>query len=103
MSEGQLERAENNLVKALKLDPNYGHAHFNLGVLRYRQGNHRSAVEHFKSALSTNPALTQAYLNLGTIYASMGKIQSAIDAWKTLERIQPDNAALKEARNSSQF
>ena len=54
-------------------------------------------------ALSTNPTLTQAYLNLGTIYASMGKIQSAIDAWKTLERIQPDNAALKEARNSSQF
>ena len=94
MANGQLDHAGKKLLKAIELDPNYGHAHFNLGVLRYRQRNYGEAVEHFRDALSTNPALTQAYLNLGTTYAAMGKFQAAIDVWKQLERIQPNNASL---------
>jgi len=94
MTDGQLDHAGTTLIKAIELDPNYGHAHFNLGVLRYRQRNYGAAVEHFSDALSTNPALTQAYLNLGTTYAEMGKFRSAIDVWKQLERIQPHNASL---------
>lgn len=94
MANGQLDHAGKKLLKAIELDPNYGHAHFNLGVLRYRQRNYGEAVEHFRDALSTNPALTQAYLNLGTTYAAMGKFQAAIDVWKQLERIEPNNASL---------
>ncbi len=94
MTDGQLDHAGTTLIKAIELDPNYGHAHFNLGVLRYRQRNYGAAVEHFSDALSTNPALTQAYLNLGTTYAEMGKFRAAIDVWKQLERIQPHNASL---------
>ena len=94
MANGQLDHAGKKLLKAIELDPNYGHAHFNLGVLRYRQSNYGEAVEHFRDALSTNPALTQAYLNLGTAYAAMEKFQAAIDVWKQLERIQPNNSSL---------
>ena len=94
MANGQLDHAGKKLLKAIELDPNYGHAHFNLGVLRYRQRNYGEAVEHFRDALSTNPALTQAYLNLGTTHAAMGKFQAAIDVWKQLERIEPNNASL---------
>jgi tetratricopeptide (TPR) repeat protein len=94
MANGQLDHAGKKLLKAIELDPNYGHAHFNLGVLRYRQRNYGEAVEHFRDALSTNPALTQTYLNLGTTYAAMGKFQAAIDVWKQFERIQPNNASL---------
>ena len=94
MADGQLDRAGKKLIKAIELDPNYGHAHFNLGVLRYRQRDYGEAVEHFGDALSTNPALTQAYLNLGTTYAAMGKFPAAIDVWKQLERIQPNNSSL---------
>ena len=94
MADDQLDRAGKKLIKAIELDPNYGHAHFNLGVLRYRQRDYGEAVEHFGDALSTNPALTQAYLNLGTTYAAMGKFPAAIDVWKQLERIQPNNSSL---------
>ncbi|MEE3278680.1 MAG: tetratricopeptide repeat protein [Pseudomonadota bacterium] len=94
MSDAQLDRAEKSLIRAIELDPNYGHAHFNLGVLRYRQSNYGDAVEHFNNALSANPSLTQAYLNLGTTHVAMGKFQAAIEVWKKLERIQPDNADL---------
>ncbi len=94
MADGQLDHAGKKLTKAIELDPNYGHAHFNLGVLRYRQRNYGEAVEHFRDTLSTNPSLTQAYLNLGTTYAEMGKFRAAIDVWKQLERIQPHNASL---------
>ncbi len=94
MADDQLDRAGKKLIKAIELDPNYGHAHFNLGVLRYRQRNFSEAVVYFRNALSTNPALTQTYLNLGTTYDAMGKFQEAIDVWKQLERIQPNNASL---------
>ena len=94
MANGQLDHAGKKLLKAIELDPNYGHAHFNLGVLRYRQHNYGEALEHFSNAVSADPALTQTYLNLGTTYVAMGKFQAAIDVWKQLERIQPNNASL---------
>ena len=41
--------------KALKLDPDYAEAHFNLGYAHKQQGNFEQSIQHFHEAQRTNP------------------------------------------------
>jgi tetratricopeptide (TPR) repeat protein len=43
--------------QAIKIDPKYVDGYYNLGLIDFRQGNHKQAIVKFNQALSINPQL----------------------------------------------
>jgi tetratricopeptide (TPR) repeat protein len=49
--EGDLVQAQQHYTQALRLNPSYADAHFNLALLCERQGDAMKAVHHWKAYL----------------------------------------------------
>jgi tetratricopeptide (TPR) repeat protein len=69
---GDIYLAMHNYHKALELDPDYGEAYNNLGVIQYyEEGDIKKAIEFMLKALETdvkNSTKTTLYLNLTRLY-----------------------------------
>lgn len=72
-------KAEGMLNKALKLDPESAPAHYQMGLLRKRQGTMRTAEESFREALRYDPTMHDAAYNLCLIL-SQDRMKEAL-AW----------------------
>ena len=69
---GDLPRARDAFEKAIALDGDFFWFHYNLGVLDYRTGRYKEALESFKKALSLDPQKTLDYiLSSRIIYRSI--------------------------------
>jgi Tfp pilus assembly protein PilF/peroxiredoxin len=95
--QGQLEQASNYLEKAIALHPNYAEALNNLGVLYVREQDFARAEEQFKMGIRVSPQFDQSYLNLARLYAMKNDRQKARVVLLDLLRVQPENAAAKQA------
>ncbi len=65
----------------------------NLGLLLYKRGIGREAIENFQKAIDINPRYTDAWYNLGRGYEAVGKQAEAIEAYEktlTLDRDYPE-------------
>ncbi len=78
MQMGEVDAAEESLTRAVRLDPAYAEAQFNLGVLRYGRCQHRDAIARFERTLALDPGFTDAHLNLGSTHAALGEFEAAI-------------------------
>lgn len=54
-AEGDLERAETVLIRAIELSPNYANARFTLGLVYEAAGNNASALEQYEVVAERNP------------------------------------------------
>jgi tetratricopeptide (TPR) repeat protein len=61
---GDLQKAAEAYGEALRIEPDDGRAHNNLGFMLLKQGNAAAAVPHFQAALRLNPADEKARRNL---------------------------------------
>jgi tetratricopeptide (TPR) repeat protein len=68
---------------ALKCDPSYVKALFNVARLYHAQGDHGQAIRYFNLVLELDPKYVQAHNNLGLIYEEMGEWQEAVIAFQT--------------------
>jgi len=60
---GDAKAAEGHFMEAVKIDPKFAEAHFNLGVALDGEGKHKEATTEFKMAVKlapTNKAITDA-------------------------------------------
>jgi len=57
---GRLEEAAKQSEEALRLNPNSGLLHYNVGLVRHQQGRFDEAVERYEKALELDPNLDQA-------------------------------------------
>ena len=57
---------------ALRINPDYAEAHYNLGVVYTRQGRIDEAIRELQAALRINPDFADAHYNLGVIYRATG-------------------------------
>lgn len=75
----------------LELDPRYKGARHNLGLLAFRQGKLRDAIDWFlkEDALETN---TNVQLELGRAYARLGEPDSARAAYEAAVALDSTNA-----------
>ena len=62
---------------ALKLDPEFPEAHFNLGNLLIQQGNIKKAIYRYKKAIEYNPSFADAYTNLANAFKREGDIEKS--------------------------
>ena len=77
---GQFDEAIKMFRIAIKINPNYAEAHFNLGVTFQDLGHKGYAIESYRNAIIIQPKYPDAHCNLGNIFHSLEKFEDAIDS-----------------------
>ena len=77
LAAGQPDAAITYLQTALRSQPDYFDAHYNLGTALAMQNNFAAAVEEFRAAVRLNPQDANAEANLGAALAEMGNWKEA--------------------------
>ncbi len=87
--------------RALDLDSDADAAHNNLGVLCWRRGEKRKAIEHFEAALADNPRYRPAIVNYGEALTLAGRAGDAQRIYAAFLRDSDDAGirALMETNN----
>ena len=62
--QGKIKAAIGHYRKALRINPDFADAHYNLANALVSQGNLEDAISHFSEALKIKPDFPQARLNL---------------------------------------
>lgn len=76
---GDTQQAERHYRAALRTNPAYAIAHYNLAALLTRQDRQSEAFEHLLAAVKHDPARYQAHRDLGVILARQDKLDDAAE------------------------
>ena len=82
---GRLEEAKKEALKMFEMDPNFGRAQYELGLILEEEGKPEEAIAAFRLALKSLPDNVAALTALGHAQALAGK---RADAEKTIARLQ---------------
>jgi len=74
---GKLDRAVAEYQTAIRLNPNFADAHFNLATALDHRGQFDPAVSEYLEAIRLAPSNTLAHNNLGVIFYRRGQIDAA--------------------------
>jgi tetratricopeptide (TPR) repeat protein len=85
------ERARQEFLKELQIDPNNADAQYILGELARRDEKWDEAISRFSAAAKINPGFSEAYLGWGATLLTVKKYEEAISPLRTAERIAPGN------------
>ncbi len=85
-------RRSDEYQAALRINPDYAEAHYNLGVVYGQQGRIDEAIREYQAALRINPDYAEAHHNLGLVYGQQGRTDEAIREYQAALRINPDYA-----------
>lgn len=80
MHRGNLSAAGDGFEAAVKADPVFAEAHFNLGLVREEMGRFDEAIVSFQKALVLKPRLHGANLFLGIAYFRLNQLDKALVA-----------------------
>jgi len=90
------EQARSRFEEAIRLDPDDGAAHNNLGVLYLEEGRLYEAAQLFETARKLSPGNPDPRVNLAMTFERAGRIDDAIASCRTaLEIAANDLAALQ--------
>jgi tetratricopeptide (TPR) repeat protein len=95
---GRYQDAIEDYKQAIRINPDYAEAHYNLGIAYGELGRNQQAIDSFKQAIRLKQAarfklgLAEAHYNLGIIYGKLGRDQEAIESFKQAIKIKPDYA-----------
>jgi len=90
---GSSARIEDLLRKAVAVDPKFGEAYLQLGILYSEQKDFPRAISSLIKAITVSPDLAQAHYNLGLVYAAVGdraKAEIEMQAYKRLSKQAAD-------------
>jgi len=88
---GQVDNAIAKYLEALKIDPFFGEAHYNLALLYVGKQDHDSALQHLTSIVGRDPNNVRANMMLAEIYAYQGKLPSARQHLQLVLQVEPQN------------
>jgi spermidine synthase/tetratricopeptide (TPR) repeat protein len=85
---GDAETAENYLRHALRLDPKYGAAQYNLALLLDKTGRHAEALQHYEqaAAAATDPISCDVW---GVCLAQQGRVTEALQWFRQAVEMAP--------------
>jgi Tfp pilus assembly protein PilF len=92
MTLGKMPEAISHYEHALRINPDYAEAHYNLGIALAQTGKIEEAIAHYEQALRINPDSAEPHINLGIALGQTGKIEEAIAHFQQALRINPDLA-----------
>ena len=89
----EFDRIEGMLQKAASIDPKFGGAHLQLGILYSERGNAESAITAYQTAIDANQNLSEAHYRLAQAYKRIGEQSKAQDEFRLYEQIEKTEAA----------
>jgi tetratricopeptide (TPR) repeat protein len=85
------ERARQEFLKEITIDPSNAGAHYVLGELARRDEKCEEAIPQFSEAIRFNPNFAEAYLGEGLCLVSLKKYEEAVPPLRSAERLTPGN------------
>jgi len=86
-----VERARQEFLKEIMIDPSNAGAHYILGELARRDEKCDEAIPQFSEAIKFNPNFAEAYLGEGLCLVSLKKYEEAVPPLRSAERLTPGN------------
>ena len=86
---GDLEKATQYYLKAVKFDEQFYLAFYQLGVLEKKMGNSDLAISYFNKAIEIKPDFHKAWFTLGTSYEADNNLDSAILKYNKAVELNP--------------
>jgi protein O-mannosyl-transferase len=90
ISQGQYQKAVDDLSAAIRLKPNLSDPYFNRGNACIKLGRYQTALADFTKVISLSPASFDAYNNRAAIYLKLDQYQQAIEDYTKAITIKPD-------------
>ncbi len=90
MASGDPVAAEKEIRNAIRLEPTYAAAHYNLGVLLATQKNYADAEKSFAMAAEKDPEDFRTYYNLALARIELGKKSEARQSLQQYLKILPE-------------
>jgi len=87
----RFDDAQKAFENALKADPKFADAEYQIGVLLSLNGNSASATQHFEHAVEINPNHAPSLERLGNFYLETGQFDKARDVLLKSETLDPKN------------
>ena len=85
------ERARQEFLKEIQIDPGNAGAHYVLGELARRDEKCEEAIPRFSEAIKFDPNFAEAYLGKGLCLVTLKKYEEAIPPLRSAERLTPGN------------
>lgn len=85
------ERAKQEFLKEIAIDPGNAGAHYILGELARRDDKCEEAIPRFLEAIKFDPSFAEAYLGQGLCLVTLKKYEEAIPPLRSAERLTPGN------------
>jgi tetratricopeptide (TPR) repeat protein len=90
---GDTRAAAEQFQEALRLSPDYGPAHFSLGVLFKASERYPEAIEQFSAAIRHDPSYVEAHLQLAEVLQRAGRPEASLPHYVEVIKIDPRAAA----------
>lgn len=88
---GDLEGAEANYRRTLKLEPEYAQAWKNLGSILFKTQRHEEELACYDKAIAINPELPEAYLSkANTLLSVRDDVAAALECHQLARKVDPD-------------
>jgi tetratricopeptide (TPR) repeat protein len=88
------------LEQAVKIDPNFALAQYQLGILDARGNETGGGEQHFRMAIKASPGYVQAWIALAATLATESRIPDALQAVDSALKIDPSNSQGLELRKN---
>ncbi len=89
-SQGRLDEAMDDYLKAIQIRPGYDDALNNLGVALAMNGKFDEAIARIQESIRSDPDKADAHYNLGNIFVMQHKLEEAAGAYTDALRLKPD-------------
>jgi tetratricopeptide (TPR) repeat protein len=89
---------ENELKRAIELDPRFGDAYLHLGILYSEKNDTAAAIAAFEKAIETSPLPDEAHYRLAQIYRKNGEAEKARKEMELYNRTSSEKSKEAEAR-----
>ena len=89
-SQGRLDEAMDDYLKAIQIRPGYDDALNNLGVALAMKGKFGEAIARIQESIRYSPYKADAHYNLGNIFVMQHKLGEAASAYTDALRLKPD-------------
>ncbi len=97
LRQGRMEEAVAHFRAALRINPSFWEAHYNLGNALLQQGRTEEAIAEYREVVRLNPGYATAHNNLANALLKLGRTEEAVAEYREAVRINPGDA---EARNN---
>lgn len=82
------QSAEEYLLKAVRLKPDFAEAHFELGTLYEEEARNSQAVVEFETATNLRPSFAKAHYHLARLYQRAGRRELAQREFRAFEALK---------------